>query len=165
MGTDTKSKKRDESSVIDAATVLELGGDILRSPVFAREDEARHHGDTTTLEHTLLVALLAFRLARRKILSPRVDLRLLVRACLLHDLYLYDWHNPDTHGGLHGFHHPRVAASNRGVGREGYISNRDAHVPADRSGRAEALDIVDPVPRRQGGRDRRLPREERERGT
>lgn len=112
MGTDTKSRKRDESSAIDAATVLELGGDILRSPVFAREDEARHHGDTTTLEHTLLVALLACRLARRRILSPRVDLRLLVRACLLHDLYLYDWHNPDTHGGLHGFRHPRVAASN-----------------------------------------------------
>lgn len=91
---------------------MEFGRDILSSPIFAIEDEARHHGDTTTLEHSLLVALLACRIARRRAFVSRIDLALLVRAALLHDLYLYDWHKPHPDNRLHGTRHPRIAARN-----------------------------------------------------
>lgn len=123
MGTNA-TRKRDESSAIDAEIVIAFGDDILTSPVFAAEDNARHHGDTTTLEHSLLVALLACRLARRKALANRIDMKLLIRAALLHDLYLYDWHNQHEHNRMHGFKHPRIAAANA----VSLIGERDASV-------------------------------------
>lgn len=120
MGT----RRRDESSAIDAAIVIKLGSDILTSPVFAQEDDARHHGDTTTLEHSLLVALLACRMARRRAMMSRIDFALLVRAALLHDLYLYDWHDKNPDNRLHGFRHPMIAARNA----ERLIGERDEEV-------------------------------------
>ena len=65
------------------------------------------HGQTTTLEHVAAVAYLSLALVRT--LGIRCDERALVRGALLHDYYLYDWHDhnaaPDA---WHGFTHPAM---------------------------------------------------------
>ena len=38
-----------------------------------------------------------------------VDRASLVRGALLHDYFLYDWHDPDPSHNLHGFKHPYFA--------------------------------------------------------
>jgi len=70
----------------------------------------RQHGVCTVWDHSLGVASLALRLARR--LRLRVDEASLVRGALLHDYFLYDWHVADPDRPLHGFYHPRAALEN-----------------------------------------------------
>ena len=69
------------------------------------------HGQTTTLEHVAAVAYLSLALVRW--LGLHCNERALVRGALLHDYYLYDWHDhnaaPDN---WHGFTHPRHALRN-----------------------------------------------------
>ena len=42
----------------------------------------------------------------------QVDRRSLVRGALLHDYFLYDWHDPDPSHRWHGFFHPQTALKN-----------------------------------------------------
>ncbi|NJP39528.1 hypothetical protein HCH52_00420 [Oscillospiraceae bacterium HV4-5-C5C] len=68
------------------------------------------HGSTSIMIHSFAVAYVSFSLA---VLSGRHrHLPELIRAALLHDYFLYDWH--DKHNGhrWHGFFHPRVALQN-----------------------------------------------------
>lgn len=69
------------------------------------------HGDTSTLDHTTAVARLALTMARG--LRLRIDEASLVRGAILHDYFLYDWHDhehaPDR---WHGFTHPGHALRN-----------------------------------------------------
>ena len=68
------------------------------------------HGRVSCLEHSIAVASMSFWLCRRLRLSA--DLRSLVRGALLHDFFLYDWHDGSGRSGLHGFTHPRTALEN-----------------------------------------------------
>ena len=69
------------------------------------------HGQTSTLEHVAAVAYLSLALVRR--LGLRCDESALVRGALLHDYYLYDWHDHDAApDAWHGFTHPRHALRN-----------------------------------------------------
>lgn len=51
-----------------------------------------------------MVTLLALNLSEK--LHIKVDKKALIRGALLHDYYLYDWHNKSLKD-LHGFHHPK----------------------------------------------------------
>lgn len=77
------------------------------------------HGSITTYDHCLQVARTAFSL--KCSLKINCDERTLVRAALLHDYFLYDWHVYDPSHRLHGFTHPGRACKNAirdfGVGR------------------------------------------------
>ena len=70
------------------------------------------HGDTCTLEHCVNVSYLCYRFGKRH----GMDAVSLARAGLLHDLYLYDWHDviPEEidKRGKHAFYHPKVALGN-----------------------------------------------------
>ncbi|MCJ7833993.1 HD family phosphohydrolase [Cuneatibacter sp. NSJ-177] len=71
----------------------------------------RQHGATTTYDHCIRVAYASYFLAARLHLS--VDWERLVRGAILHDLYLYDWHEKKSgRPRLHGFRHPGVALQN-----------------------------------------------------
>ncbi|MDD3947091.1 MAG: phosphohydrolase [Clostridia bacterium] len=65
------------------------------------------HAGVSTYRHSLWVTALTYRLARK--LKLKVDYCSLIRGSLLHDYYLYDWH--DKHKGLrgHGFKHPAIS--------------------------------------------------------
>ena len=69
-----------------------------------------HHGRITTYQHCADVTRLCFWLNRR--LKLGANERSLVRGAFLHDLYLYDWHEPDKSHRLHGFHHAQRALEN-----------------------------------------------------
>lgn len=69
------------------------------------------HGSVSCLQHSIAVAKLSFLLCCR--LGLHADLRSLVRGALLHDFFLYDWHEKSTERtGLHGFTHPKAALRN-----------------------------------------------------
>lgn len=85
-----------------------LGGLAIRQEVL-RMRQYLQHGNVTTYDHCLNVAVLSYALAKRFHLP--VDAQVLVTGAFLHDFYLYDWHSKN-HGRLHGFHHPRIAMEN-----------------------------------------------------
>ncbi len=69
------------------------------------------HGTTVCLLHSVAVAYYCSRIARA--LSPLGFRRTeLIRGALLHDYFLYDWHDPDPNHRLHGFHHAARALAN-----------------------------------------------------
>ena len=88
--------------------------------LIARELESRgrfgltrsfiQHGDVSVHAHVQSVArasvAIAGTLGRMGI---HVDWRSLIRGALLHDYFLYDWHDPDPSHRLHGFTHPSAA--------------------------------------------------------
>ena len=73
-------------------------------------DLAIQHGDTSVLLHCLAVAYFSLWLAKR--LGLKCDQNSLIRGALLHDYFLYDWHDPDPSHRLHGLHHAAVALRN-----------------------------------------------------
>ena len=70
------------------------------------------HSDVSTFEHCLSVVYKSYELARDTGALGSVDLPVMLRAALLHDFCLYDWHEKDRSHAWHGFHHARRAANN-----------------------------------------------------
>ena len=85
--------------------------DILASPGMRIEAACIQHGDTSVLAHSTAVSAWCVVIARA--LRVPVDERALVRGSLLHDYFLYDWHDPSVPGRrIHGFTHPGKAMRN-----------------------------------------------------
>ena len=68
------------------------------------------HGSTSVYEHSVKVAYTSLYFARRFRLN--IDEKSLIRGALLHDYFLYDWHENDPSHRLHGFTHPKRALIN-----------------------------------------------------
>lgn len=104
----SKESKQAREEAIDV-----LVGDLKRHPLVERMKRYVQHGDISTYEHCERVTDASYRLNR--FLRLRADERSLLRAAMLHDFYLYDWHKKDdgTHR-WHGFHHAKRAAENAG---------------------------------------------------
>ena len=90
--------------------ILDYGEDILRAPNMDIERHIPQHGGVTCFDHSVAVAVLSLRIARR--LRLRLDRRSMVRGALLHDYFLYDWHVSDPSHRLHGFRHAQRALEN-----------------------------------------------------
>ncbi|MGN7760920.1 putative ABC transporter permease [Paenibacillus sp. 22594] len=82
--------------------------DLLPHEQVQRMDMFIQHGRTTCLKHSQAVSFLSYRICRK----CKLDYRSAARGGLLHDLFLYDWHDPAAGGRWHGFTHPRVALRN-----------------------------------------------------
>ena len=65
------------------------------------------HGICTVYDHSVQVAVLSVSLTR--CLRLPVNYNILVRAALLHDYFLYDWHEKKPEHMIHGFTHPGKA--------------------------------------------------------
>ena len=108
--------------------LFEHGGDILVSEHFLRLKEFIQHGNVTVYEHCIHVALCAIKLNRA--LYAKSKERELIRGALLHDYFLYDWHNADAPGNLHpklhGFYHPGIALRN--ATRDFVLSEREKDI-------------------------------------
>lgn len=83
---------------------------LLRSERVRSMDQYTQHGDTSCLIHSMAVAYYSLLLADVLHLSCNRDS--LVRGALLHDYFLYDWHEKDASHRLHGFTHPGRALRN-----------------------------------------------------
>ena len=69
------------------------------------------HGSVSVYSHCMFVAVESVKIAQSMNLD--VDMDSLVRGALLHDYFLYDWHdNPDGRHNVHGFTHPFTALKN-----------------------------------------------------
>lgn len=68
------------------------------------------HGDVTVYAHVTSVARASLSFAEHlDRVGVSVDRASLLRGALLHDYFLYDWHDPDPSHRLHGFRHPFFA--------------------------------------------------------
>ena len=68
------------------------------------------HGTMSVHAHVISVAHASLAMAGRlERLGIRIDRASLIRGALLHDYFLYDWHDPDPSHRLHGFTHPFAA--------------------------------------------------------
>jgi len=82
--------------------------EIIDTPEMQKSKNFVQHGKVSVFSHSVAVADYSCRVARNMRLN--VDFRSLVRGALLHDFFLYDWH--DDWDLLHGFKHPRMALKN-----------------------------------------------------
>lgn len=77
---------------------------------FSEEKNAYQHGMSTVYRHSILVAAVSLSIADK--LGLPVNRDNLIRGALLHDYFLYDWHEKDRSHCLHGFRHPSTALKN-----------------------------------------------------
>lgn len=86
--------------------------DILHSDNFDKSKNNMQHGTISVKEHSLQVARQSVIIS--ELLGIEHSRRDLVRGALLHDYFLYDWHDKEhvqIHN-LHGFYHPGIALRN-----------------------------------------------------
>lgn len=68
------------------------------------------HGSTSVFRHSVAVAYVSFWIARH--MGVQVKDETLIRGALLHDYFLYDWHEKDDSHKWHGFIHAEKALEN-----------------------------------------------------
>lgn len=90
--------------------VNKYGINILASNGMQLERNFRQHGTVSVYDHSVSVASMCVRIA--SCIPLKTDTSSLVRGALLHDYFLYDWHEPDKSHRLHGFHHAKRALKN-----------------------------------------------------
>lgn len=92
--------------------IRENASDILQSANFRRTRQHIQHGDVTVNEHVINVARYSVGISDK--LHIPCHRRELIRGALLHDYFLYDWHEPHKVNPLklHGFFHPGIALRN-----------------------------------------------------
>ena len=84
--------------------------EVLKEPEIHKMDGFIQHGNITTLSHSIAVAYNSYILA---VSSPfRVNLASVIRGAMLHDFFLYDWHDKNKGFRWHGFKHPKIALKN-----------------------------------------------------
>ena len=86
------------------------GADILDSDGMKIEKNCIQHGTFSVYDHSLYVTSMCLRISKK--LKLKVDEKALVRGALLHDYFLYDWHEPTKANRIHGFTHPGIALNN-----------------------------------------------------
>ncbi len=86
-------------------------GELMRDERVGEMKQYVQHGSISTFDHCRNVASLCQRINRR--LHLRADEEALLKGAMLHDYFLYDWHeNPRDHNGWHGFAHADTALRN-----------------------------------------------------
>ncbi len=86
-------------------TQIQADANVLKMKEFVQ------HGNVSTYEHCESVAKLSYLIDKR--LALHSDLKVLLTGAMLHDFYLYDWHEDgDGSHKLHGFTHAKRACDN-----------------------------------------------------
>lgn len=96
-----------------AKLLKKYGGDIIESDNFKKTKGHIQHGSMTVNGHCMNVARYSLILNKR--LRLNCNQNDLVRGSLLHDYFLYDWHDKEylsQRKRLHGFRHPGIALRN-----------------------------------------------------
>ena len=95
------------------ALLKEHGNDILHSENFRKTQEYIQHGSMTVHNHCMDVARCSLIINKK--LGLKCNKHDLIRGALLHDYFLYDWHDKEylsQRKRLHGFRHPMTALEN-----------------------------------------------------
>ena len=108
----------------ESARFYALAKTLLRDPRFQKLRAFRAHGKTDLFEHSVRVAMTSHKLSRA--LRLRINEGALIRGALLHDYYLYDWHNAPKKAGLHGLTHAHRARKN--AERDFHLNQRERNI-------------------------------------
>lgn len=97
--------------------VANYGIDILHSKGMALEKKLIQHGRVSVYQHSFGVACMSLMIADKLgKFHVKTDKRSLVRGALLHDYFLYDWHDKPVRNvpllEMHGFTHAGTALKN-----------------------------------------------------
>ena len=106
-------RKTEKSFQLSAGRQRLLAETIRELKQEGRLDEeklAMQHGTTSIYRHSLNVAYTSLWMMERW--QIRLEPKSLVKGALLHDYFLYDWHQKDPSHRLHGFRHPKTALGN-----------------------------------------------------
>lgn len=88
------------------------------------------HGTISVHAHVISVARASLAMAGRlERLGIRIDRASLIRGALLHDYFLYDWHDPDPSHRLHGFTHPFAARAQHHLPSHVPAGSHPSHLP------------------------------------
>ena len=93
----------------------EISKEIIDSEIYQQMKNYIQHGTTTCYDHCIQVAEYSYQKAIKYNNSHKkqVDVRSVVRAALLHDFFLYDWHDKGNRfAKFHAFTHPAIALKN-----------------------------------------------------
>lgn len=90
--------------------INKYGSDILNSSNMELNKKFIQHGSTSVYDHSISVTNMCLKIVDK--LNIKVDTKSLVRGALLHDYFLYDWHEKDKSHRLHGFKHAKIAYIN-----------------------------------------------------
>ena len=104
----------------------ENASDILHSENFQKTRHHIQHGTMPVYRHCLDVAKQSIQI--NKALGLGCSERDLIRGALLHDYFLYDWHdkNRENYQKLHGFYHPGIALKN--ARKENHLTRREEDI-------------------------------------
>lgn len=89
---------------------------IIFNKNFQSQKKFIQHKNVSVYKHVIYVAFLCHKKALK---NKKLRHDSLVKAALLHDYFLYDWHDKNSHLKFHGFHHPLRAIIN---------AHRDFHI-------------------------------------
>lgn len=105
-------KKQYERQRLLHKQLQEAAEDIIKSKNFQSTKGHIQHGNMTVNKHCMNVAKYSLVISEK--LHIRCKKKELIRGALLHDYFLYDWHEPEyiKPYRLHGFYHPGRALKN-----------------------------------------------------
>ena len=83
--------------------------EITESEKYKKTKDFLQHGTVSVFDHCLSVAETSLKIS--KVFHIGIDEESMVKTALLHDYFLYDWHDKN-HPKLHGFRHAKIAAEN-----------------------------------------------------
>lgn len=106
----TAAHREPSPSVRRVAEVRAVVAELDAQGRFGLTRDFIQHGTVSVRAHVIAVALASLRIADALgRMGIRTDRAALIRGALLHDYFLYDWHDPDPSHRLHGFTHPFAA--------------------------------------------------------
>ena len=107
--------------------IFEHGKEILDSKNYESMKGFTQHGRVSVHEHSLRVADTSLKINEAlKKLNIKMNEKALVRGALLHDFFLYDWHDKKPERKKHGFTHPHIALHN--AQKEFDLSDREKDI-------------------------------------
>ncbi len=102
-----ESKKRHE---YDRQEFTNIMNELMENEAVRELKDYTHHGNTNCFRHSMHVSYFNYKICKKFGLDAKAG----AKAGMLHDLFLYDWHDREVKLGesLHGFDHPYIALSN-----------------------------------------------------
>lgn len=82
--------------------------ELIENPTVQEMKKYRQHCDTSCYEHCYLASYYCYKICKKL----KLDYQSAARAAMLHDLFLYDWRDPNSHKRWHAFNHPQTAYDN-----------------------------------------------------
>ena len=86
---------------------LDCVSDLISHEMIWSMDKLQHHAGVSCLDHSFNVSYLSYVICKKF----NLDYRSAARGGLLHDFFLYDWHDSKK-GAMHGIKHPKIALEN-----------------------------------------------------